>query len=423
LYFDDAPLDIRSQAGAFPVASLSHDTTASDGAPTVDDGFGRNHRKRRGLLRVGAALWVAFLATETLVDCAQARQPANVRQVKNPAKNNAEEPPTGPLAIIISINKQSISLYAGKNLVVRSSVSTGMRGHPTPLGVFTIIEKQKWHRSNLYSAAPMPYMQRITWSGVALHAGALPGYPASHGCIRLSYEFATRLWHLTRTGARVIIAHDDVVPVDIVDPRLFTPTVKIDMVKAAVADSPSSAQAIKTAAAAPADLKAPPQVEVADKLPISRSKPALSAPHRTSPISILISRQLGRLFVRQASATLFDSRVTIRDPQELLGTHVFTASASSTTMAMDWTVVSIPESAEHRAEAGRRSGRTHDERTKVAPAAAAPSAAVALDRIDIPEETLQRISELLVPGSSLIISDHGISDETGSDTDFIVLTR
>jgi lipoprotein-anchoring transpeptidase ErfK/SrfK len=106
--------------------------------------------------------------------------------------------PQGPLQIIISIADQRVSLYDNGALIARSSVSTGTQCHPTPLGVFSVISKQRWHRSNLYSAAPMPYMQRITWSGIALHAGVLPGYPASHGCIRLTNGFATRPWHLTK---------------------------------------------------------------------------------------------------------------------------------------------------------------------------------------------------------------------------------
>ena len=96
-----------------------------------------------------------------------------------------------------------------------------MPRHPTPFGVFSVIGKKRWHRSNLYSAAPMPYMQRLTWSGIALHAGVVPGYPASHGCIRLKRDFAVRLWQLTRRGTRVIIAPDDIRPLEIANPRLF----------------------------------------------------------------------------------------------------------------------------------------------------------------------------------------------------------
>ena len=136
----------------------------------------------------------------------------------------APEPlPKGPLQIIISIADQRVSLFDNGALIARSSVSTGIEGHPTPLGVFSVISKQRWHRSNIYSSAPMPYMQRITWSGIALHAGVVPGHPASHGCIRLKNDFAVRLWHLTKRGTRVIIAHGDVQPVEITNPHLFQP--------------------------------------------------------------------------------------------------------------------------------------------------------------------------------------------------------
>ena len=108
-------------------------------------------------------------------------------------ENQPQETPKGPLQIIISIADQRVSLYDNGILVARSSVSTGVRRHPTPLGVFSVIEKERWHRSNLYSGAPMPYMRRITWSGIALHAGVLPSYPASHACIRLTNDFAIRL--------------------------------------------------------------------------------------------------------------------------------------------------------------------------------------------------------------------------------------
>jgi L,D-transpeptidase catalytic domain len=106
-------------------------------------------------------------------------------------KAQPPEAPRSPLEIIISIADQRISLYNNGSLIARSVVSTGVRGHPTPLGV-SVIGKQRWHRSNIYSGAPMPHMQRITWSGVALREGVLPGHPASHGCIRLTKDFAIR---------------------------------------------------------------------------------------------------------------------------------------------------------------------------------------------------------------------------------------
>src|SRR5216683_7058718 len=116
------------------------------------------------------------------------------RQRNSESAKNArpEDAPKGPLQIIISIADQRVLLFDNGALIARSSVSTGTQGHPTPLGVFSVISKQRWHRSNIYSAAPMPYMQRITWSGIALHAGVVPGHPASHGCIRLPEEFAVK---------------------------------------------------------------------------------------------------------------------------------------------------------------------------------------------------------------------------------------
>jgi hypothetical protein len=124
--------------------------------------------------------------------------------------------PQGPLVIMVSLEKQWLKIYDERGLFAESPISSGTKTHPTPTGVFSILEKSKWHRSNLYSSAPMPFMQRITWSGVALHAGELPGYPASHGCIRLPAQFAARLWNwTTRRGARVIITPGEVTPVDV----------------------------------------------------------------------------------------------------------------------------------------------------------------------------------------------------------------
>lgn len=129
--------------------------------------------------------------------------------------------PVGPITIAISIENQTLKLYDQNGLFAESPVSTGMRGHSTPMGVFSVIQKNKYHRSNIYSGAPMPYMQRITWSGVAMHAGVLPGYPASHGCIRMPMNFAMRMWGWTRMGARVVIAPGEVSPSDISHPLLI----------------------------------------------------------------------------------------------------------------------------------------------------------------------------------------------------------
>ena len=119
-----------------------------------------------------------------------------------------EAAPEGPLLMVVSIVEQRAYLYRNGVRIAVSTVSTGKPGTETPAGVFTILQKHKEHYSNLYDSAPMPYMQRLTWSGVALHAGRLPGYPASHGCIRLPEEFARRLFELSSLGMTVVVADE-----------------------------------------------------------------------------------------------------------------------------------------------------------------------------------------------------------------------
>ncbi|QPF87723.1 L,D-transpeptidase family protein [Bradyrhizobium genosp. L] len=138
------------------------------------------------------------------------------------AKEAASTRPQGALTIAISIEQQRVRLYDSNGLYAESPVSTGMKGHSTPMGVFSVIQKQKFHRSNIYSGAPMPFMQRITWSGVAMHAGVLPGYPASHGCIRMPNAFAVKMYNWTRMGARVVITPGTISPESFSHPLLVT---------------------------------------------------------------------------------------------------------------------------------------------------------------------------------------------------------
>jgi L,D-transpeptidase catalytic domain len=128
-----------------------------------------------------------------------------------------------PVMAIVSLRNQRITVYDANGWILRAPVSSGQKGRETPAGVFSVIEKEAEHYSNLYDDAYMPHMQRITWSGIALHGGPLPGYPASHGCIRMPYDFAARLFDATRLGMRVIVAPDDVLPVEIAHPALFSP--------------------------------------------------------------------------------------------------------------------------------------------------------------------------------------------------------
>jgi lipoprotein-anchoring transpeptidase ErfK/SrfK len=116
--------------------------------------------------------------------------------------------PDGPVVVLVSLPQQTAHVYRNGILVGRSSVSTGTKGHKTPTGVFTILEKKEEHASNLYKNAPMPNMQRLTWSGIAMHSGNLPGYPASHGCIRMPYDFSERLFSITARGGTVVIGDD-----------------------------------------------------------------------------------------------------------------------------------------------------------------------------------------------------------------------
>ncbi|KRP87775.1 hypothetical protein AOQ73_31620 [Bradyrhizobium pachyrhizi] len=155
-------------------------------------------------------------------------QPHRQKPKRNTAKKNpaiekeAGSKPQGPLIISVSIDQQRVSLYDANGLYAESPVSTGMKGHSTPMGVFSVIQKQKYHQSNIYSGAPMPYMQRITWSGIAMHAGVLPGYPASHGCIRMPMSFAVKMYNWTRMGARVFVTPGTISPESFSHPLLVT---------------------------------------------------------------------------------------------------------------------------------------------------------------------------------------------------------
>ncbi len=154
-------------------------------------------------------------------------QPRRQKPRKPAAKAAAPEKETGakpqaPLIITISIHDQKMRVFDANGLFAESPVSTGMKGHSTPMGVFSVIQKHKFHHSNIYSGAPMPYMQRITWSGVAMHAGVLPGYPASHGCIRMPMAFAIKMWNWTKMGARVIITPGEITPAAFSHPLLAT---------------------------------------------------------------------------------------------------------------------------------------------------------------------------------------------------------
>lgn len=403
-----------------------------------------------------------------------ARLPKPVREVRKPQ---------GPLIVAISIENQSLKVYDANGFFAESPVSTGMRGHTTPMGVFSVIQKHKWHRSNIYSSAPMPYMQRLTWSGIALHAGVVPGYPASHGCIRMPTGFATQMWGWTRMGARVVITPGEIAPTPFSHPLLMTqkptpapvasgepakpqaapveastPSASTTGISAAAAPAESELRPSITTDAAPrahettglakADNKADKPTLVADAsstLPRAASTtltdgpvtdkaiavptgeastPATTPPRRTGPIAIFVSRKDGKLYVRQNFEPLFDVAITIAPSDRPLGTHVFTAQEDKSNGSYRWSAMTLPAAARASTE------ETHSRKQRVAGAVATTStpasatASEALDRVTIPAEAMTRIAEALTTGSSLIVSDQGVaSGETGQGTDFIVPLR
>jgi lipoprotein-anchoring transpeptidase ErfK/SrfK len=371
---------------------------------------------------------------------------------KSPAKAKASTDDVaakakGLLSVVISIDKQRLTLYSDGEPIAHSRVSTGVPGHPTPTGVFSIIQKDRWHRSNIYYNAPMYFMQRITWSGVAMHEGVVPNSPASHGCIRLPGAFARQMWGITKLGVRVVIAHSEVAPVAISNERLFT-------IKREPAEPKGEAQAkspetvggafnaleLAQLSAAKRDGLAPNTVLDVSK-PLTPAldamayaigaprettgpelKPAEPRPLKPGPISVFISRKEGKLFVRKGFEPVFDAPVTFEQPDRPLGTHVFTALAvNDDNTTLRWNVVSMPGTT--KPAPVKKSVKGKHVEPVAAPVVPASNASEALARVTIPPDALQRISELMSPGASLIISDKGLGSETGKGTDFIVLTR
>jgi hypothetical protein len=455
-----------------------------------------NPKRKQTRLRP-AYLAVAGLAVLIAAgDNAGARPGRSERPIESIESRSAGE----PIMAIVSLRDQRITVYDAKGWIMRAPVSSGQKGRETPAGIFSVIQKEEDHYSNLYDDAYMPHMQRITWSGIALHGGVLPGHPASHGCVRMPYDFAERLFDETTMGMRVIVAPGDVAPVELTHPVLFQPKPGVSALAAArTAEAQEAAKksvqarllsgtAIResTRAMAPAraaenlKLKAEAQLAVAETALGSAISPeakeqaegakaqavarvaelqvqwdaakadlqskldavtsareaaataetaraaaaeaARQAARELAPVSVLISRKTQRLYVRRAFEPIFESPVTIADPDRPIGTHVFTASERSSDDAhLRWSVVSLGGerppggTVEPHGRARGSSGRD------VEPVPADPdSAKAALDRIVIPQDALDRIAGV-VPRSSLIITDEGLSSETGKGTEFVVL--
>jgi hypothetical protein len=178
-----------------------------------------NPKRKPTRLRPAYLAIAGLAALIAATDHADATDRRGQRSVESIESRAAGE----PVMAIVSLRTQRVTVYDAHGWILRAPLSSGQKGRETPAGIFAVIQKEAEHYSNLYDDAFMPHMQRITWSGIALHGGPLPGYPASHGCVRMPFDFAERLFDVTRPGMRVIVAPTDVAPIEIAHPVLFQP--------------------------------------------------------------------------------------------------------------------------------------------------------------------------------------------------------
>ena len=272
-----------------------------------------NSKRKKTRLRL------AHLAVAGLTGLTAAGDPAGAteRRGERPVESIESRTAGEPMMAIVSLQSQRISVYDAKGWILRAPVSSGQKGRETPAGVFSIIQKEAEHYSNIYDDAFMPHMQRITWSGIALHGGQLPGYPASHGCVRMPFDFAERLFDLTRLGLRVIVAPTDVTPVEIAHPALFLPKPGAGASAAArVAEADEATrkadQAKRAAGTAFREsVQAMTQVRVAENR-IRRAEAQLAAAERASGSAILVeAKEPGEDAKAQASAGIAELQVQL----------------------------------------------------------------------------------------------------------------
>jgi hypothetical protein len=279
-----------------------------------------------------------------------------------------ERAEAGPVAIVVSLPDQLVYVYRNGIRIGVSTCATGRPGHATPTGVFTILQKDKTHHSSLYNDASMPFTERLTWSGVALHAGNLPGYPDSHGCVHLPLEFSELLFQATQLGTAVIIADDATAPAEVLHPGLLW--------NAAIEKDIQSVEP-SGGTGAPA---APP----------------------AGTLSILISGANGELFALQDGVEVVTSPVTITDPDTPLGTHVFVFADQSGGQER-WHVVGVG-----KPPAGGEAG---------------DAATAALSRVQIPSQASSTLQPLLHAGATMMITDLPATADTRSGKDFVILTQ
>jgi hypothetical protein len=388
-----------------------------------------------------------------------------------------------PVLAIISLRSQRITVYDAKGWILRAPVSSGSKGRETPAGIFSVIQKVEEHYSNLYDDAFMPHMQRITWSGIALHGGVLPGRPASHGCIRLPFDFAAQLFDVTKMGIRVIVAPDDAAPVEIAHPLLFQP--KPGAAAQATARATEAQEATRKAAEARTAagaaqreaIQAQAPVRAADNLkrraearlaaleskfgsgiPAEAKEQAEDAKaqavakvaelqsQREAANADLQLRLNAATSARDAAAAAETARLAAVDAARQLASELqpvsMLISRKTQRLYVRQAFKRILDSPVTIAEPDRPIGthvftateRTDDDaklrwnvvslRGGSGNASPAPkdaeSAKAALDRITIPQDVLSSIAGT-VPRASLIVTDEPPSSETGNGTEFVVL--
>ena len=287
-----------------------------------------------------------------------------------------ERAEAGPVAIVVSLPDQLVYVYRNGIRIGVSTCATGRPGHATPTGVFTILQKDKTHHSSLYNDASMPFTERLTWSGVALHAGNLPGYPDSHGCVHLPLEFSELLFQVTQLGTPVIIADDATAPAEVLHPGLLW--------NAAIETDIHSVEA-GAASGAPTT-------------PAAGSQPTPPA----GPLSILISGASRALFALEDGVEVITSPVTINDPDQPLGTHVL-VFADQPGGQERWHAVSVG-----KPPPGGGDG---------------DAASAALERVQIPGKASSALQPLLHPGATLMITDLPATADTRSGKDFVILAQ
>ncbi len=281
----------------------------------------------------------------------------------------ADAVPSGPVVVVVSLTEQRAFVYRNGVRVGVASASTGKPGHRTPTGVFTVLQKDADHHSKTYNNAPMPYTERLTWDGVALHAGGLPGYPSSHGCVHLPSEFARLLFGISRTGMTVVIADDHSAPNEVAHPAALAPV-----------NPTTGADDVQPRLAASED---------------ERWEPAKS-PDGT--LSIVVSAADRRAIVLRNGIEIGRAKVTIDDPTRPLGTHalVMLEGAGQGPSRID------PSAPAHRWIAVGLAGH----------AGATEQPALDIARIRLPPSFASALYAALAPGATLLVTDAPVLEDT-----------